>query len=415
MRIGIILPDLTGGGAERATLRLASGLFERGHSTDLILLRPTGDYRKGIPDGIRFFYTAYPLRRVPGAHTFLSNAIRHGLLPTKLPVSPWMRLRALRTLRRKWPGSRINSRDALNGAAIAVYLQQVQPDVLFAALHPANVAAVCGKTLVGAETPVAISLRNNLAFGYSEDNLVRSRALYHKANAVVAVSKGVAEEAARVLGFAPDQIVTIYNSVPLAAIATAATDPVEHPWFAEDKIPVVLTVGRAMRQKDHLTLVRALAFLRRSIKARLAILCDPSGWGTQSNIEKTKALATSLDLIQHIVYLDFDENPFRYMARAKVVALSSRYEGFPNVLLEAMACGTPVVSTDAPYGPAEILEDGRWGPLVPVGDAVALAKALAGILSGQRVPAKDLLARATMFSPEKMLDAHENLFSDLTR
>ena len=111
-----------------------------------------------------------------------------------------------------------------------------------------------------------------------------------------------------------------------------------------------------------------------------------------------------------IAFPGFVENPFSYMRRAALFVLSSRYEGLANVLIEAMACGTPVVSTDAPYGPAEILEGGRWGPLVPVGDAEALAAAIVGCLNGGAVSTAELERRADDFSVERLVPVYEDLF-----
>lgn len=259
---------------------------------------------------------------------------------------------------------------------------------------------------------MVISIRNNIAFNYPADgDLARARILYPEADAIVAVSKGVAEGAAETLGIPKDRITPIHNPIPVEEIAAKAREPVEHPWFAEGAVPVVLTAGSGKPAKDHFTLVRAFAILRRSTEARLVILCNTNR--NEGIIRAAQALAASLGVIEHVAYPGFDENPFRYMARAGAVVLSSIHEGFPNALAEAMACGTAVASTDASYGPAEILEDGRWGPLVPVGDADALAKALADILAGQRVSSKDLRARAAAFDARKVVDAYEGLFSSL--
>lgn len=413
MRISIILPDLAGGGAERATLRLAAGFLQRSHLVDLLLLRPAATYRESIPPGIRIFYVTYPFRRIPSASTFVSDATRRGFSLEQLPVSPLGRYSALSTLRRRWPGSLTTSRNACDAAAVAKYLLRIQPAVALSALHPANVALVCGKILADADTPVLVSIRNNLALDYTKADLTRARVLYRKANAIVSVSKGAARGTAKTLALPTECLNPISNPIPVEAISSAAQEPVEHPWFKEDGPPVVLTAGRPSPQKDHPTLVRALALLRHSTEVRLVILCDSEGFNTRSGIRETRRLAASLGVAERVTHLEFDENPFRYMARADVVALSSRYEGFPNVLVEAMACGTPVVSTDAPYGPNEILEGGRWGPLVPVGDADALAKAIAGVLAGQRVSASDLQLRAASFSTQRAVDAYEKLLAAL--
>ena len=184
---------------------------------------------------------------------------------------------------------------------------------------------------------------------------------------MVAVSQGVAADAVRVLGLDAGRVHAIYNAEPLEDIRRLAGEGVDHPWFGGGEPAVILTVLREGPQKDWATLVETFGHVRRMIPARLAIL----GRLSEAYRGELMALAGTLGVAGEIAFLGFDENPFRYMRRAALFVLSSRYEGLPNVLIEAMACGTPVVSTDAPFGPAEILEGGRWGRLTPVGDALS--------------------------------------------
>ena len=199
---------------------------------------------------------------------------------------------------------------------------------------------------------------------------------------------------------------TIYNPKPLAEIRRLAEDEPDHPWFGDGGPPIVLTVLRKASQIDWATLTAAFGDARHEAQARLAIL----GSLSEEYRARIVELAGSLGVVEDIAFFGFDENPYRYMGRASLFVLSSRWEGLPNVLIEALACGTPVVSTDAPYGPAEILGNGRWGRLTPVGDAPALAQAIVDSLEGDRPPAEALRRRAGDFSAERAVAAYESLF-----
>ena len=176
----------------------------------------------------------------------------------------------------------------------------------------------------------------------------------------------------------------------------------EHPWFGDGGAPVVLAAGRLAPQKDYPALLRAFAEVVRSRPARLVIL----GQGVER--ESLLELAERLGVSDSFDLPGFDVNPFRYMSRASVFVLSSRYEGFPNVLAQAMACGAPVVSTDCRSGPSEMLEGGRWGRLVPVGDWRAMARAIEATLDDP-MPAKALKARASVYSVEASVDKYLEL------
>ena len=264
-------------------------------------------------------------------------------------------------------------------------------------------------TLTGLSVPLVVSLRVNVGTSYSEMRKSTARALAPVADAVVAVSRGVAADAIETLGLDERGVHTIYNPKPLADIRRLAEEEVSHPWFQDFASPVILTALRDGRQKDPATLVAAFRLVRDRLSARLAILGNLS----EAYRAETMALAASFAVEKDVAFLGFDENPFRYMRRAGLFVLSSRYEGLPNVLIEAMACGTPVVSTDAPYGPAEILENGRWGRLTPVGDAPVLAAAIVDALEGRALPAAALRRRADDFSADRAAAAYEALFDSL--
>lgn len=196
------------------------------------------------------------------------------------------------------------------------------------------------------------------------------RRFYAGADAVIAVSREAASDLTERLRLSPGQVRMIYNPVITPALFEQAKEAVEHPWFAPGQPPVVLSAGRLCEQKDFPTLLRAFAQVRAHTRSRLVIL----GEGPERlSLER---MASDLGLRASVLLPGFVANPYAYMARAATYVLSSKWEGLPTVLIEALACGAPVVSTDCPSGPREILQDGKYGRLVPVGDADALAQAI---------------------------------------
>jgi glycosyltransferase involved in cell wall biosynthesis len=215
---------------------------------------------------------------------------------------------------------------------------------------------------------------------------------YIQADAITAVSHGVALDIARSIGIPREAITTLYNPTITPDFEARAGQPLDHPWFENGAPPVLLAVGRTTFQKDFATLLRAFARVRTDRPVRLAIVGDAN----EKQTARLCALAGELGVQDDFCLLGYQPNPLPYMARAAVLVLSSRYEGFPNVLLEAMACGTPVVSTDCPSGPSEILDYGAYGALVPVGDDAALAAAIVATLEQPPDRAR-LEARAAKF------------------
>ncbi len=190
----------------------------------------------------------------------------------------------------------------------------------------------------------------------------------------MAVSRGAADDLARTLGIPRERVEVVYNPVITPAILARAKMALDHPWFAPGQPPVIIGVGRLTRQKDFPTLIRAFAEVRRQRSARLIIL------GEGEERAALEALIAELGVGDDVSLPGFHENAMAYMARAALFVLSSAWEGLPTVLIEALAAGTRVVSTDCPSGPREILQGGRLGALVPVGDSGALARAMTDAL-----------------------------------
>ena len=407
LHVGFLLTGLDGGGAERTTLNLAAALIERGHRADLVIPRFAGDYRAAIPGGMRVWRA-----RIPGTDRNLLRAMqRSGVHVEAMTVNLIGVARSWLVLGRK--GLDLPVRRCLRVYAyatmIARYVREARPHVLVSALPGAAAAAVCAAELTDRAVPVVVTVHNVPADYYAPEWLAASRTLYPLADAVVAVSGGVAESVQQSLAVDAKRVRTIHNPIPADSIRQLAQDAVTHPWFADGEPSVILSVGREAPSKDYPTLVEAFGLARREVDSRLVIL----GRLSAPFRARLKSLARGLGVEGDLGFVDFDENPYRYMKRAGLLALSSRSEGLPTVILEALACGTPVVSTDAPCGPREIL--GRWGDLPPVGDAPALARALVATLRGERPTEAALLARAADFSPEKAADAYVALFEELAR
>ena len=230
----------------------------------------------------------------------------------------------------------------------------------------------------------------------------RARRSYPFADFVVGISRGTTAELEGIPGMERDRIHTIYNPVVSADLDRKARESPHHPWLDDRPCPVILAIGRMRKVKDFSTLLRAFARLLVQRPARLIVLGE-------GRLRPTlRSLAQELGVAEQVDFPGFKENPYAFLARADLFVLSSRNEALPTVLIEAMACGCPVVSTDCPFGPREILEGGRLGPLVPVGDAEALAEAMDRTLDDPPDP-DPLRERASFFNVEHAVERYEEL------
>jgi glycosyltransferase involved in cell wall biosynthesis len=394
-RIVIFLRSLEGGGgAERVMLNLARAFADKGHDVDLVMARLSGRYLDDLPENVHLV----DLR--------VGSALR--LLPAMPRLSPGD-CRALLPFVVNPDGPRVLGAVS----ALARHLRARRPDILLTALDYPNVTGLLARQLAGLDLPVVITVHNHLSTAVANSLRPRIRWLpgivrrfFPRASAVVAVSRGVAEDAERMMGVAPGALETIYNPVIDDRLPALAAEPSGEPWLDRPGPPVVLGVGKLKPQKDFATLLGAFAELRKQREARLVIL----GEGPEE--ARLKALAGELGMAEDLRFPGFVANPFAYMARAGVFVLSSAWEGFGNVLVEAMGCGCPVVSTDCPSGPAEILDNGRFGRLVPVGDARAMSEAIGQALDdpGDAVARKQ---RAADFRVATSADAYLALFERL--
>nr|WP_310489428.1 glycosyltransferase [Chamaesiphon sp. VAR_69_metabat_338] len=264
------------------------------------------------------------------------------------------------------------------------YLRRDRPIALLAADHYLNEIALLAKRLAGVPVRLVVAEHNQLSKTARNATKLKGRLtplfaryLYPWADGIVAVSDGVAKDLAATALLPLDSIETIYNPVINDRMLANAQEPVAHEWFQSPDIPVILGVGKLEPQKDFPNLIRAFAKVRQDRPARLVIL----GWGPDR--PELAALIETLGLAADVALLGYVENPYAYMSKSSVFVLSSAWEGLPTVLIEAMALGIPVVSTDCESGPAEILAGGQYGYLTPVGDSAALADGILQVLGGQ--------------------------------
>ena len=294
---------------------------------------------------------------------------------------------------------------------LARFLRRARPDVLIASLDHNNITAILAGLLARLSMPVVICQHNALS---AESTLGwRYRVvpwlywlLQRGAHGIVAVSQGVADDLAVASRLPRERIETIYNPVVGPDFDDRAGSGPPHVWLAEPICPVFMFAGRLTEQKDPATLLKAMALLLRRRPARLIVL------GEGPLLEDLKALAERLGIAGRVAFVGFQDNSVAWIRHATVLVSSSRYEGLGNVIVESLACGTPVIATDCPHGPSEILMAGKVGRLVPVGDATALADAMAQQLDSSPDKAA-LKARAAAFAAKACADAHQALFARL--
>ena len=285
------------------------------------------------------------------------------------------------------------------------YLKRERPDVLLANNPYPGVAALVAKALFVRDLRLVFRYANTFSRQPpSHDSMLLPHFLPF-ADAIATISRGATDDFKRSLPGVSHRVRYVPNAAVPSDVAEQAARPVAHPWFDEPAAPVVLSVGRLHPQKDQATLLRAFARVARSRPARLVVL------GEGPERARLAALSRELNVSQQIQFPGDIRPAFPWMARASVFVLSSAWEGLAMVLLEAMACGTPVVATDCPHGPGEILEGGKWGRLAPPGDWRALADAILATLDDPAAP-ELLIARAGRWDAESGVDAYWEALND---
>jgi glycosyltransferase involved in cell wall biosynthesis len=296
-----------------------------------------------------------------------------------------------------------------------------QPDVIYSAKTLVNLAAILANRLAGQSCRIVVSEHIHLSTYLQHEAINRkwrlwpilARGIYRWADKVVCVSMKISQDIQARLRLPPSKISVIYNPVVDDLMLKKASAVINHPWFASNREkPVILAIGRLTRQKGFPYLLRAFAQVRNTIPTRLVIL------GEGEEYEVLLDLTRTLGIHQDVALLGFQENPYAYMAKSDAFVLSSLWEGLPTVVIEAMACGVPVVATRCPSGPEEIIMDGVNGLLIPPADTEALADAIIRLLSNPEMAQKLALAakrRAEDFSVEKIVPQYERLFDSILR
>lgn len=337
-RLPILISFSGEGGPERMVLNLAEGIAARGIAVDVLAIRADSAHLGQLPDGVRL----------------VDLGVRHS---------------------------------GLAAGPLAKYLRRARPAALLAAKDRAIRAAVTARLLAGVDCRIVGRLGTNLSAALEGRSglarwlrLAPMRLYYRHVDRVVAVSEGVAADTARLTGLAAARISVVRNPVVTPHLAELAAAPAPHAWLTDGGDPVILGAGRLTEQKDFVTLLRAFARVNATRPARLAILGEGRLRAMLEN------LATELGVRERVLLPGFDANPYTWMAHARLFVLSSAWEGSPNVLTEALALGVPVVATDCPSGPREVLAAGRFGPLAPVGDDARLAAAMLTTLAAPLPP-----------------------------
>ena len=360
MKVSIFLPSLAGGGAERMALNLIHGLLEKEVNVDLVVASLSGELANNLPDQLNLV-------------NFATEHVSRALFP------------------------------------LIRYLRKEKPDILFSGIDHANIVAILAALFSFTKVQRVISVHQvgtsfrRIHTGFKE-NLVQSlsKFIFPMAHKIVAVSLGVKADLVQNMNIPRDKVVVIGNPILSENVFSWLADT-EHEKELE---PRIVAIGRLSKEKDFETLIHAFYLVNQSLPSQLVIY----GEGQERNA--LELLSGELGIQNRVKMPGFQRDIFSVLPLARVCVLSSLTEGFGNVIVEALACGVPVVSTDCPVGPREILMDGEYGKLVPVGNPTLMANAIVETLSGT-VDKRKLIKRANDFTIEHITDLYLDLFINL--
>ena len=356
----IFIPSLRGGGLEKTVLRLATELNRQNVDLDFVVTNMVD--------------SAYQV-------------------PNELP---FLNLNAARIAHAFWP--------------LVRYLKKTKPRVLFSAGTPLNSIAILAKLVSGYPKRLVLGERNHLSCIVRHSSRLRDwfrpylvRFLYPFADLVLAVSRSVADDVITTGGLDEKKVRVVHNFFDVDDIRTQASVPTNINWIDTPDVPILISVGRMVPQKGYDVLLEAFSLLRKQRACRLVILGDGKERATLENLTK------ELNIHKDVYMPGFVQNPYSYMAKANLLVQSSLWEGLPGVLIESLACGTPVVAINSPGGASEILADGKYGTLIANPYATCLAKAISQALNNKSDP-KKLIERARFFSSENVLPQYKEAF-----
>lgn len=371
MNITFFIPNLQIGGAERTVVRLSNKLTELDHNVEVVVTTDQGELKSEfnrevdiINLGVKTIPNIGVLSSVPHLIKFFKNS---------------------------------------------------SPDIFVSFMKHSNIAALIAHQFVPGAGPIIISERNPPSQTLNNNHKLRKvtilslmKICYPHADAITSLSNGVAKDLAACIDIDSRNIQTIYNPVYNSKLVGMMNEEVHHRWFENNDLKTVIGVGTLKPQNDFSTLISAFSMVIKRRDARLIIV----GEGEQRN--ELETLVQRLGLEQVVELPGQINNPFPYMKEASLFVSSSAWEGFGNVIVEAMACGCPVVATDCLSGPREILQDGEYGPLVPVGQPDKMADAIITTLDNPP-SSKKLVERAQTFSADRITKEYISLFNDITR
>jgi len=348
-----------GGGAERSMVILANGLISRGISVDMVLSKAEGPYLIDLDPKIQVI-------------DLKSKRLTFSIIP------------------------------------LVKYIKKEKPQVMLSALNSANIIALIARMISRLSFRLVVSERAATSIALADNPLLRTnlipflmRSTYRKADEIIVVSSGVKRDLIENIGISGTKISVVYNPVVTDNLIELSNKTVKHEWLENSDIPVILSAGRLNSQKNYPLLMNAFSLLLEVRDARLIIL------GEGALREDLEGLARDLKISKKVDLPGFVNNPYAWFRKANLFVLSSDYEGLPGALIQAMACGTPVVSTDCPSGPSEILEAGKWGRLVPMNDKFALFMAMRDTLNEKINP--EVLKRAQFFNVDNGLDGYQKI------
>lgn len=363
-KISFFLPRILHGGLTQVMLTLASAIIDRGYKVDIVTIHEQWPHQ---------FDHLLPCD---------ANLI---LLPESRPFLSI------------WP--------------LANYLKKAQADVLITAGSSANNIASLARLLAQSPTKIILTEHSEPSADVFKSEKVSDRIipflmkrLYSKADAVVAVSHNVAKDLSSFIKYPLEKIHVIYNPIISQKLTKLSFDDISHPWFSNKQTPIILFVGRLVEMKNIQLLLNAFSIVNESAPSKLVLI----GEGPEK--EKLISLINELKISKNVLFLDYCINPYAYMRQSDVLVLTSKWEGLPTVLIEAMACGTQVIATDNLNGAKEILNNGKFGTLTPNNNAEMLAENIMKVITYGKQP-ENVKKRADQFSVDASVDQYLSLFN----